>query len=147
MGGTQLNIVPKDCRFEFEFRTLADDDPEALEAEVRGYVKETLEPKMHAVSPDTGIAIERTNDIPGLEMDADEAVVAFVKALAGRNDHVKVAFGTEAGLFQKRAQIPCVVCGPGDIAQAHKPNEFITLDQIARGEDFMRRLMDEVCGD
>ena len=66
--------------------------------------------------------------------------------MAGRNDHIKVAFGTEAGLFQKRAQIPCVVCGPGDIGKAPKPNEFITLDQIARGEDFMRRLMDGVSG-
>jgi len=71
--------------------------------------------------------------------------VTSVKALAGRNDHAKVAFGTEAGLFQTRIDIPTVACGPGDIAQAHKPNEFITLEQIAKGEDFMQRLMDEVC--
>ena len=70
-----------------------------------------------------------------------------LKALAGRNDHAKVAFGTEAGLFHTRANIPTVVCGPGDIAQAHKPNEFIPLDQIAKGEDFMRRLLEEVSAD
>jgi acetylornithine deacetylase len=144
-GGVQLNIVPKACRFEFEFRYLAIDDPEAFEKEIRDYVAETLEPKMRAVSPETGIDIECYNDMPGLEMDGDEDVVTFVKALAGRNDHAKVAFGTEAGLFHTRAQIPTVVCGPGDIAQAHKPNEFITLEQLAKGEDFMRKLMDEVC--
>ena len=144
-GGVQLNIVPKACRFEFEFRYLATDDPDALEKEIRDYAAETLEPKMHAVSKDTGIDIECFNDMPGLEIDAGEDVVTFVKALAGRNDHAKVAFGTEAGLFQTRAGIPTVVCGPGDIKQAHKPNEFITLKQIAKGEDFMRRLMDEVC--
>ena len=144
-GGTQLNIVPKTCRFEFEFRTLAEDDPEALEKEIRDYAAETLEPMMHAVSPETGIEIECTNDMPGLEMDPGEDVVAFVKALAGRNDHAKVAFGTEAGLFQSTAGIPTVVCGPGAIVQAHKPNEFITLEQVEKGEDFMRRLVDEVC--
>jgi len=72
--------------------------------------------------------------------------VAFVKALAGRNDHAKVAFGTEAGLFQSRVDIPTVVCGPGAIAQAHKPNEFISLEQVAKGEEFMKRLMEKVCG-
>ena len=102
---------------------------------------------MHAVSAETGIDIECYNDMPGLEMDPGEDVVAFVKALAGRNDHAKVAFGTEAGLFHTRVQIPTVVCGPGDIAVAHKPNEFIPLDQIAKGEDFMRRLLEEVSAD
>ena len=145
-GGTQLNIVPKSCRFEFEFRTLAEDDPKALEKEVRDYVTGTLEPAMHAVSSEAGITIECTNDMPGLEMDPGDDVVAFVKALAGHNDHAKVAFGTEAGLFHSTAQIPTVVCGPGDIAQAHKPNEFITLDQVDKGENFMLKLVEEVSG-
>ncbi len=143
-GGTQLNIVPKDCRFEFEFRYLALDDPDELEKEIRDYVKDTLEPQMQAIDPATGFDINCYNDMPGLEMDPGEDVVSFVKALAGRNDHAKVAFGTEGGLFNARADIPTVVCGPGDIAQAHKPNEFITLKQIAKGEEFMRRLVDEV---
>ncbi|MDA0306056.1 MAG: acetylornithine deacetylase [Proteobacteria bacterium] len=143
-GGTQLNIVPKDCRFEFEFRYLALDDPDALEKEIRDYIKDTLEPQMQAVDPATGFDISCYNDMPGLEMDPGADVVAFVKALAGRNDHAKVAFGTEGGLFNARADIPTVVCGPGDIAQAHKPNEFITLEQIAKGEEFIQRLVDEV---
>ncbi len=143
-GGVQLNIVPKTCRVQFEFRYLAGHDPDTLEAEIRDYASNTLEPRMHAVSADTGIDIECYNDMPGLEMDPGEDVVAFVKALAGRNDHAKVAFGTEAGLFHTRVNIPTVVCGPGDIAVAHKPNEFIPLDQIAKGEEFMRRLLEEV---
>jgi acetylornithine deacetylase len=84
---------------------------------------------------------------PGLDTDADAAVVNFVKVLAERNDHGKVSFGTEAGLFSKRAGIPAVVCGPGSIAQAHKPNEFITYEQVEKCEAFMHRLMDRVCTD
>lgn len=144
-GGTQLNIVPRDCAFEFEIRHLAGDDPDAIEDEIRAYARDALEPMMHAVGPETGIRIERFNEMPGLEMDVDSDVVAFVKNLAGRNDHAKVAFGTEAGLFQSRAGIPTVVCGPGSIEQAHKPNEFITIEQIEKGEAFMRRLADAVC--
>ena len=145
-GGTQLNIVPKSCRVEFEFRYIGDDDPDKLEAEIRTYAKDKLEPAMRAVSPEAGIDIDRYNDMPGLNTDPNAEVVAFVKALAGRNDHAKVAFGTEAGLFQTRVDIPTVVCGPGAIAQAHKPNEFITVDQVLKGEEFMKRLMEKVCG-
>jgi acetylornithine deacetylase len=144
-GGTALNIVPKDCGFEFEFRFIGDDNPDDIEAEIREYAAQTLEPMMHKVSPDTGIDIECVNDMPSLDLGADEEVVTFVKALAGRNDHAKVAFGTEAGLFQKRAGIPAVVCGPGDINQAHKPNEFIEISQVEECESFMDRLMDRVC--
>ncbi len=144
-GGTALNIVPKDCVFEFEFRFIGDDDPDAIEAEIRGFVAQSLEPGMHEISRETGIDIECVNDMPSLDLGADEEIVTFVKALAGRNDHAKVAFGTEAGLFQKRAGIPAVVCGPGDINQAHKPNEFIEISQIEECETFIGRLMDRVC--
>ena len=82
-----------------------------------------------------------------LNIDPGEDIVALVKRLTGRNDHGKVAFGTEAGLFMERAGIPTVVCGPGHIAQAHKPDEFIALEQVEKGEDFMVQLMDYVCGD
>jgi len=144
-GGTALNIVPKDCTFDFEFRYIGDDDPDVIETEIRDFASNVLEPEMHKINKDTGIDIECTNDMPSLDLGADEEVVTFVKALAGRNDHAKVAFGTEAGLFQKRAGIPAVVCGPGDIAQAHKPNEFIEISQIEECELFMERLMDRVC--
>ena len=143
-GGTQLNIVPRSCRFEFEFRYVGDDDPDALETEIREFSR-TLEADMQSVQADTGIEITMVNDMPGLDMDVDSEIVTFVKSLAGRNDHAKVAFGTEAGLFHQRVGIPSVVCGPGSIHQAHKPNEYIELSQIDAGEAFMKRLMDKIC--
>jgi len=144
-GGTALNIVPRECSFDFEFRYIEGDDPDMIEAEIRSHVSEKLEPPMHQIDPHSGIDIECINDMPSLDLGADDDIVTFVKALAGRNDHAKVAFGTEAGLFQKRSGIPAVVCGPGDINQAHKPNEFIELDQITECEKFMGRLMDRIC--
>lgn len=144
-GGTALNIVPKDCKVTFEFRYIGSDDPDALEAEIIRQAKDILEPEMKAIDSSTGIDITCINDMPGLDMHVDHEVVTFVKQLAGRNDHAKVAFGTEAGLFQNRGGIPCVVCGPGSIDQAHKPNEFISLEQVEKGEAFLDRLMDRVC--
>jgi acetylornithine deacetylase len=146
-GGTALNIVPKDCQFDFEFRHLPDHDAAALFAEVETYIRETLEPEMQAIDPSTGFSIEELSSIPGLDMDPGAEVVTFAKTLAERNDHAKVAFGTEAGLFQQRVGIPTVVCGPGGIDQAHKPNEFVTIDQVRKCETFMDRLLTHVCGD
>ena len=144
-GGTALNIVPKDCHFDFEFRYVGDDDPDAIEAEIREFASQSLEPRMREISRETGIDITCYNDMPGLNLNADEEVVTFVKALAGKNDHAKVAFGTEAGLFHTNAGVPTVVCGPGSIEQAHKPNEFIELSQMKEATVFMDRLMDKVC--
>jgi len=144
-GGTALNIVPKDCHIQFEFRYIGSDDPNPIEAEIMREAKEVLEPEMQAINPAAGIDITCVNDMPGLDMNVDDEVVTFVKQLAGRNDHAKVAFGTEAGLFQNRGGIPCVICGPGSIDQAHKPNEFIRLEQLDKGEEFLERLMDRVC--
>ncbi len=141
-GGTALNIVPRDCWFDFEFRHLPADDPETLFTAIRAHAQFTLEPLMQAVGPNTGFSFEEISAFPGLDTDADAAVVNFVKVLAERNDHGKVSFGTEAGLFSKRAGIPAVVCGPGSVAQAHKPNEFITYEQVEKCEAFMHRLMD-----
>lgn len=144
-GGTALNIVPKDCLFDFEFRYLPAHGYENYFSEVDTYIRETLEPQMKAIDPGTGFAIEELSSIPGLNMDAGDEVVTFAKSLAGRNDHGKVAFGTEAGLFQQDAGIPTVVCGPGSVDQAHKPNEFVSIDQVQKCEAFMTKLMDHVC--
>ena len=144
-GGTALNIVPKDCLFDFEFRYLPAHGYENYFSEIDTYIRETLEPQMQAIDPGTGFAIEELSSIPGLNMDAGDEVVTFAKSLAGRNDHGKVAFGTEAGLFQQDAGIPTVVCGPGSVDQAHKPNEFVSIDQVQKCEAFMTKLMDHVC--
>jgi acetylornithine deacetylase len=143
VGGTALNIVPAECRFDFEFRYLPGTDPQALLAEVQDYAKRELLPRMQGISQATGFDWEGISAFPGLNIALDEPVVQLAKALTGANATGKVAFGTEAGLFQQ-AGIPTVICGPGSIAQAHKPDEYVALDQIAQCEAFLRRLIDRV---
>ncbi len=138
-GGTALNIVPEHCVFEFEFRYLPSEDPEALLGEVRRYAEERVLPEMREVSRDTGFTWERLSEFAGLETDADAEIVRLVGALTDSPEAGKVSFGTEAGLYQ-RAEMPSVVCGPGSIEQAHKPDEFIELEQVARCEAFVRGL-------
>ena len=142
-GGTALNIVPKDCSFDFEFRLLPGDDPESGIAELRAFAAEKLLPEMRAVRPETAIAFEELSAFPGLDTAADAEITRLVAALTGANGTGKVAFGTEGGLFQQ-AGIETVVCGPGSIEQAHKPDEFIDLDQIAQCEKFIGRLFERV---
>lgn len=142
-GGTALNIVPADCKFEFEFRTLPNDDAEALLAEIQDYAHQEIEPGMQAIAPETGFTWEYMSFIPALDLSPEADVVTWVKALAGANATSKVAFGTEAGLFNDGG-IPTVICGPGSIDQAHKPDEFISHAQIALCERFMGRLLDRV---
>jgi acetylornithine deacetylase len=144
-GGTALNIVSKDCVFQFEFRHLPSDDPESLYERIVHYAQEELEPRMHMSHADTGIAFEIMSEFPALDTDPDEEVVSIAKRLSQQNDHGKVAFGTEASVISKHGHIPTVVCGPGSIDQAHKPDEFIAIDQVAKCEEFMHRLADSVC--
>ena len=143
-GGEQLNIVPGRAVMDFEFRHLPKHDASTLEAEITAYLEE-LRTEMRTASPECGIDVEELSGIPALDTDPGEEVVTFAKQLAGRNDHAAVAFGTEAGLFQQRAGVPCVIIGPGSINEAHKPDEYISLDQAAKGEEFMARLADKVC--
>jgi acetylornithine deacetylase len=142
-GGTALNIVPKDCRFDFEFRYLPGADSEALVDEVVRFASTRVEPEMKSVRPETGIRFEELTSFPGLATGAEEEITQLVLALTGANATGKVSFGTEAGLYQ-RAGIPTVVCGPGSIEQAHKPDEFISLEQVRACEGFLRRLLDRV---
>lgn len=142
-GGTALNIVPKDCSFLWEIRYLPQDDPDAMLAEVIRYAREKLEPEMKAIDPACGFAFTQVSEFPGLATAETEGVVQLGRALTGANRVRKVSFGTEAGLFSELG-IPTIVCGPGSIEQAHKPNEFITLEQVALGEAFLGRLLDRV---
>jgi acetylornithine deacetylase len=139
-GGTALNIVPKDCTFEAEIRNLPVHDPHPLLAELKQYAEEVLLPEMQKVSKDAGIAWEELPGYPGLAGKDGTDVVHLAQALSGNEGSGRVSFGTEAGLFQ-RAGVPAVVCGPGSIEQAHKPNEYISLEQIARGEAFIAELL------
>ncbi len=143
-GGTALNIVPHECTFDFEFRHLPGDDPEKLFAEFKSYVAQTLEPEMQAVFKDAGFDIQLMSQIPALNNRAETEVVALAQALSGNTEIGKVSYGTEGSQFQA-AGIPTVICGPGSIEQAHKPNEFVTLEQIAQSEAFIRGLMGRLC--
>jgi acetylornithine deacetylase len=138
-GGTALNIVPKDCSFDFEFRHLPADDPKLLLAEVQAFAERELLPRMRAVSAEAAFRWEPLSYFPGADADDAAPIVALAKHAAGRNASTKVAFGCEAGLYEATG-IPTVICGPGDIDQAHKPNEFVALEQLARCEGFLKRI-------
>jgi acetylornithine deacetylase len=98
---------------------------------------------MQRVSRATGIAFEEMNAVDGLDMAPDDPLVHLTQSLTGANDTGKVSFCAEAGLYQD-ADIPTVICGPGSIDVAHKPNEYIAIDQVRQCETFMRRLMDHL---
>jgi acetylornithine deacetylase len=138
-GGTALNIVPKDCAFEFELRNLPTHDPEAMMAEIRAFAL-TLIPEMLAVDPAAGIMLDEHNTTCGLLTADDAEVTLLARQLSGDNGAGKVAYTTEAGLFAA-AGIPAVVCGPGHIAQAHKPDEFLEVEQLSACEAFLERLL------
>ena len=137
-GGIADNVVPEDCRFHYEFRNLPGADVAAMQAEVRAFAA-SLEPAMRTVAPNAGIAFEPICATPEFLAGADDPAVLLAGRLAEAEATTLVAFGTEAGLFQ-RAGIPTVVCGPGHIAQAHQADEYVSLAQLAAGERFLQGL-------
>jgi acetylornithine deacetylase len=143
-GGSAVNIVPAQCTFDFELRWLPGDDPDALLAELKDYIARELEPEMKGVAPGAGFAIEPLSEIPALDMRPETEIVALAHALTGSDALDKVSYGTEASQFQ-RGGIPAVVCGPGSIEQAHRPNEYIEASQLAACDAFLERLMDRIC--
>jgi acetylornithine deacetylase len=142
-GGSAVNIVPRDCQFDFEFRHLPLDDPDELLAELKRFAA-TLLPEMHAVDPATFIEFEQLSNTPGFDTHGGNEIVEMGKLLSDSRETGKVSFGSEAALFHG-AGIPTVMCGPGHIAQAHQPNEWIALEQLELCEAFMRRLADRIC--
>ena len=142
-GGTALNIVPRECIFQFEFRYLPGADPDALEREIKDYAERVILPEMQRTDPDTGISIETKSEIPGLNTDAEDEVAHLAQALSRNHSTAKVSYASEGGLFQ-RAGIPAIICGPGSIEQAHKPDEYVSLAQVALCESFMQRLLEQM---
>jgi acetylornithine deacetylase len=140
-GGVANNIVPDRCEIEFEFRGIAGEDPKAICDEIAAEARATIESAMRVADPACGIEFEMVLDYPALETPAGAPIVALAKALAGRNEHAKVAFGTEAGLFQSMAGIPSVVVGPGSIVQAHKPDEWVAVSELEAASRFIDRLI------
>jgi acetylornithine deacetylase len=139
-GGNAINTVPAECRFTFEFRNLPSLDPDAIFARIEQYARETLLPMMQREHASAAIEFAKIAAAPGLDASEQAAITQLVRALTADRAQRKVAYGTEAGLFA-RAGIPSVVCGPGDIQQAHKANEFVSLEQLAACEGFLRKLI------
>lgn len=142
-GGVAVNIVPEDCVFDLEIRHLPEHDPETILEELRGYAAERLEPEMRAVDPDAGFSWEEVVRYPGLATGPEADVVRLAQRLTGERDTGCVGFGTEGGLFA-RAGVPSVVCGPGDITVAHRPDEHVEIAQLAKTREMVTRLLDEL---
>ena len=142
-GGTAPNIVPRECEFHFELRYLPGADPDALEREIKNYAAGVLEPEMKRIDPETGFTFFTKSDTPGVNTAESDQIAQLAQSLARNASVAKVAYATEGGLFQK-AGIPSIICGPGSIEQAHKPNEFITLEQVALCESFLDRLVERL---
>lgn len=142
-GGTALNIVPNRCEFEIEIRDVPEADPAALAEEIRQYAWKKIEPALKDIDPKCGFNFTTYAEVPSFDIPNDHEAVELVQALSGANSAAKVSFATEAGLFQN-AGIPTVVCGPGNIEQAHKPDEFVEIDQLRKCEVFMDRMLEKI---
>jgi len=143
-GGTAINIVPNRCDFSFEIRNTPEVDAALLAEEIRQHAFKIIEPRMKAVDPCTGFDFRTIAVAPAFDIDDEDPAVNLVLSLSGANGTEKVSFATEAGIFHAKG-IPTVVCGPGSIAQAHKPNEFVAVEQIIRCENFIDRLLETMC--
>jgi len=139
-GGIAANVIPKECDFQFDMRTLPQASPDALYQEIRAYA-ETLAQEMRAIDPQSGIDLVWASQTVGLAAAETDAIVQWAMQLSKNPSVGKVSYGTEAGLFQKMG-VPTVICGPGDIAEAHRPNEYVALEQLAQCEAFMNRILE-----
>ncbi len=138
-GGAHHNVVPHECSFAWDHRTLPGIDYEAVPERLRRFAMDRVLPRMHAVAPETAIDFQVTARIPGLTAEPGSSAETMALRWAGSNRTEAVAFGTEAGYFQGLG-IPTVVCGPGNIEQAHKPDEFLALDQLGACDRFHERM-------
>ena len=139
-GGTASNIVPRRCEIEWEMRALPEHNSADVERALMTFAERELLPKLRSVSPDTSIVTTKLVDAPGLAPDPGSLAEVLAKRLSGHNATQTVSYATEAGLFQV-AGAPTVVCGPGDIGQAHRPNEFLALSQVDACLAFLDRLV------
>lgn len=138
-GGTAANITAADCRFDFGYRVVPGEDVEAHRARLLAKVAE-LEAAMKSVRPEAGITLTEKFRVPALAPETQGAAETLARALTGDNGTHVVSYGTEAGHFQE-AGFSAVVCGPGSIAQAHQPDEFISVAQFEAGQRFIEALV------
>jgi acetylornithine deacetylase len=139
-GGTAVNVLARDARVTWEYRALPDRDPDVIVERAQNYVNEAILPKYKQRVPEARIETKVHARYPGLVLDADSPAIALAREISGANRIETVAYGTEAGLFQ-RAGIPVVVCGPGSIEQAHKADEFVALSELEACGKFLRNVI------
>jgi len=139
-GGTAVNIIARDCHFMWDLRAVPGDDPEALKARVDGFIAGDLLPRLRAIHPEAAVETESIVAVPPLVPVAGSPAEALARLLTGANTTTTVSFASEAGLYQQ-AGIPAIICGPGSIDVAHKPNEYISRAELAAGHAFMVRLL------
>ncbi|MBT8454617.1 MAG: acetylornithine deacetylase [Alphaproteobacteria bacterium] len=142
-GGTAHNITARDARVQIEVRAVPDETLESWDAALKSEIAR-IEAGMRAVHPDAGIALEPMFDVPGLQPEAEGRAEELVRRITGDNGSHVVSYGTEAGQFQERGY-SAVICGPGDIAQAHQPNEYLTVAQFEAGQRFVTQVIDRLC--
>ncbi|MBN3764146.1 acetylornithine deacetylase [Burkholderia sp. Ac-20365] len=142
-GGRALNIVPAECEFDFEVRALPGYDATHVVNELQAYAQQQLLPKMRAVNAETDIRLESLSAYPGLATSPESDAAQLLASLCGSREFGTVAFGTEGGLFNQ-AGIPAVVCGPGSMDQGHKPDEFVTIEQLEGCDAMLSRLADHL---
>jgi len=140
-GGRALNIVPAECQFDFEVRALPSDDPQQVAEQLRDYAETELLPRMRAVKAEADIRFSELSAYPALATDPHSEVAQLLARLSGSDEFSTVAFGTEGGLFDQ-AGIPTVVCGPGSMDQGHKPDEFVSVEQLAACDGMLGRLVE-----
>ncbi|MDY7532874.1 acetylornithine deacetylase [Pseudomonas sp. Bout1] len=139
-GGKALNIVPADCRFDFEVRALPSMDPGEVAEELQAYALQQVLPRMQAVSRQSAIRFTELSAYPGLATDQRSQAAELIAAFCGSREFGTVAFGTEGGLFDA-AGIPTVVCGPGSMDQGHKPDEFVSVAQLKGCDEMLQRML------
>lgn len=142
-GGTAHNIIPDLCEFVFECRHLPQVKTRDILARIEAFVKNELEPVMHSEQKKVSIEITPIAVVPGFESSENEAINQLAQAITGERDIHKAAYATEAGLFQA-ANIHTIICGPGNIEQAHGSNEYVTVGQLEKCADFLRKIMLEL---
>jgi acetylornithine deacetylase len=142
-GGIAHNVIADHCEVDWEFRPVTDADTDFLKREVKSCVENTLLPAMRAVHPEASIETEVIGEVVGFEPMPESEACALVAELTGGNTRDVVSFGTEAGLYQKQG-ISTVICGPGSIAQAHKADEFVSVEQLGQCLDMIGRLVDRL---
>lgn len=144
-GGIALNVVPDTCVLDFEIRALAQDSAPDILAQIAGDAA-ALTATARQRFPAADIIIETVNAYPGLDTPANSEAFALVRALAEAGSPVKVAYGTEGGLFHRALGMPVLVCGPGDMAQGHAPDEFVTREQLSKCDAMLARVVARLAG-